>query len=102
MLSEPEQRLLHEIERTIAATDPRLATLLSAPRRHARRRALKIVHDVVCVMSLALGLLCLVLGEVGSGLAAVVFAALVLQTRRMRFPPTPRPRAPAEPNPSET
>jgi hypothetical protein len=51
---------------------------------------------------LVLGVLCLVLGQVSSGFAAVVFGAVVLQTRRMRFPPAPQPRAPADPKPSGT
>jgi hypothetical protein len=93
MLSEAERRLLHEIERGISATDPMLATLLSAPSARRRQRAARILHDVVCALSLALGVLCLVLGQVSSGLAAVAFAALVLQTRRTRFPPTSPSRA---------
>lgn len=95
MLSGPEQRLLHEIERTIAESDPRLATLLSAPPRGSGRGA-RIAHDIVCVLSALLGVLCLVLGQVGPGLAAVLFAGVVLESRRLRFPPTAKPRSPVE------
>jgi Protein of unknown function (DUF3040) len=98
MLSEPEQRRLHEIERILTATDPKLATLLGA-RPGGRRRVERILHDVVCVMSLLLGLLCLVLGQVSSGFASVAFAVLVIQTRRMRFPPNATARTPVEPHP---
>jgi hypothetical protein len=98
MLSEPEQRRLHEIERILAATDPKLATLLGAP-TGGRRRAERILHDVVCAVSLLLGVLCLVLGQVSSGFAGVAFAALVIQARRMRFPPTATARTPVEPHP---
>jgi hypothetical protein len=41
---------------------------------------------VVCVVAAILGVLCLVLGQVASGLAALVFAAVVLEVRRARFP----------------
>lgn len=96
MLSEPEQRVLHEIERTIAETDPGLATLLSARSRGCGRGA-RVAHDLVCAFSALLGMLCLVLGQVGPGLAAVVFAAMVLEARRLRFPPRQRRCKPGPP-----
>jgi len=96
MLSEPEQRVLHEIERTIVASDPGLATLLTARRAGGPGRGARIAYDVVWVLSALLGVLCLVLGQIGPGLGAVVFAALVLELRRMRFPTVPARPAPVE------
>jgi hypothetical protein len=86
MLSEPEQRVLHEIERTIVASDPGLASLLTASHGARRRRGARVAHDVVCVVAALSGVLCLGLGQIASGLAALVFAAVVLEVRRARFP----------------
>ncbi|HEX4247377.1 MAG TPA: DUF3040 domain-containing protein [Pseudonocardia sp.] len=86
MLSEPEQRVLHEIERTIVASDPELASLLTTRKDAGTGRGLKIAHDAVFVLSAMLGLLCLALGQIGSGMVALLFAAVVLEVRRARFP----------------
>jgi len=85
MLSEPEQRVLHEIERRIVASDPGLASLLTSPHGQRKRRGARVAHDVVCVVAAILGVLCLVLGQIASGLAALVFAAVVLEVRKARF-----------------
>jgi Protein of unknown function (DUF3040) len=89
MLSEPEQRVLHEIERTIVASDPGLASLLTTRRASGTGRGARIAHDAVFVLAGMLGLLCLALGAIGSGMVALLFAAVVLEVRRARFPVTP-------------
>jgi hypothetical protein len=86
MLSEPEQRVLHEIERTIVASDPGLASLLTTRKTSGTGRGVKIAHDAVFALSAMLGLLCLALGAIGSGMVALLFAAVVLEVRRTRFP----------------
>ncbi|MCU1653421.1 MAG: hypothetical protein QOI50_5054 [Pseudonocardiales bacterium] len=85
MLSEPEQRVLHEIEQTLVASDPGLASLLANRRAGEPGRVARVVHDVVFVVAAVLGLLCLVLGQIGSGMVALLFAVLVLEVRRARF-----------------
>jgi hypothetical protein len=85
MLSEPEQRVLHEIEQTLVASDPGLASLLTTRRAGGPGRVARAAHDVVFVLAAVLGLLCLVLGQIGSGMVALLFAVLVLEVRRARF-----------------
>jgi hypothetical protein len=85
MLSEPEQRVLHEIEQTLAASDPGLASLLSTRRAGGPGRVARVAHDVVFVLAAVSGLLCLVLGQIGSGMVALLFAVVVLEVRRARF-----------------
>jgi hypothetical protein len=99
MLSEPEQRALQQIERSMATSDPDLAALLSVPPAPRRgRRARRLAYDAVFALSVLLGLPCLFLGQIGAGLGALLFAAVVLQARRMRFgrvtPPRDRRRRP--------
>jgi hypothetical protein len=86
MLSEPEQRVLHEIERTIVASDPGLASLLTTRKASGTGRGARIAHDAVFALSAMLGLLCLALGAIGSGMVALLFSAVVLEVRRARFP----------------
>jgi hypothetical protein len=98
MLSEPEQRMLHQIERSMATSDPDLAALLAAPWARPRKRGHRLAHDLVFVVAVLLGLSCLFLGTVAAGLGSLLFAAVVLQTRRIRFgavtPPRGRRRRP--------
>jgi uncharacterized membrane protein YoaK (UPF0700 family) len=89
MLSEAERRALERIELTLAADDPRFAEMLgsSTASRHARRE--RWAYDAVAVFSVLLGVACVALGQVGSGLLTLCFAVLVVMVRRVRYAAAP-------------
>lgn len=87
VLSEREQQALREIERAISTDDPRLASALRRSRLSTSAWWTRLVHDAVAVFAALLAVLCVVLGEVGPGFAAGLFAAIVFTVRRRRFPP---------------
>jgi peptidoglycan/LPS O-acetylase OafA/YrhL len=94
MLSRREGEALREIERLLAADDPALEVLLRTQRTDRWWRRARRVHDVLIVVSVLSAVLCLVLRQVGAGLAGAVFAAVVFQLRNHRFAPRPRPGDP--------
>lgn len=100
MLSERERQALDEIERTISRSDPRLAQMLGRARTDRVARRYRWAHDVVAVVAMLSGVLCLCLGQIGAGLTAVAFAAIVVLVRRARFAPPERPASgPRRPRP---
>ncbi|WP_084210531.1 DUF3040 domain-containing protein [Pseudonocardia acaciae] len=86
VLSEREQQALDEIERGISSDDPRLAAALRRSRVSRQAWWTRLVHDMVIVFSAMLAILCVVLGQVGAGFVAGLFAAVVVVVRRRRFP----------------
>jgi hypothetical protein len=96
MLSEHERRALREIEQSVAAHDPTFAAMLS-PRSNRFVQRMRLAHDLVAGLAIALALICIPLGEIGAGLASLVFAAVVIVMRRQRFPQVSPPQAPTRP-----
>ncbi|GAA5173044.1 hypothetical protein GCM10023321_73820 [Pseudonocardia eucalypti] len=94
MLSERERQVLGEIERTVTASDPALASLLGASRPPRAFNWNRIAYDAVTVLAVLSAMLCIALGAFGAGMVATLFAMVVLSVRRLRFPknPVPRPR----------
>ena len=96
MLSEHERRALREIEQSVAAHDPAFAAMLS-PRSNRVIRRMRLAHDVVAGLAIVLALVCLPLGQIGAGLASLLFAGVVIALRRQRFPKVAPPQAPTRP-----
>lgn len=94
MLSEREQQALGEIERTISVTDPRLAALLRSTRTGRRVHWARLAHDLVIVVSVLSAILCIAVAQVGAGLIALLFAAVVLAVRQLRFANGKEPKKP--------
>lgn len=86
MLSESERRALDEIELTLASNDPSFAQMLGDPATSRASRRARLVYDAVAVFSMLLGVGCVALGQIGAGLVAMIFAAVVVMARRARFP----------------
>jgi hypothetical protein len=85
VLNDRDLKLLEEIEGDLAR-DPRLVRALSMERFGARWR---LACDLTVGFSLALGVLCLVLADNGTGGSAVVaalLAAAIVVVRHRRFP----------------
>jgi hypothetical protein len=98
MLSDNERKALREIELRAASDDPAFAAMLSPKSNRAVRR-MRLAYDVVAAVAIVLALVCIPLGQVGPGLVALAFGALVIALRRRRFaelsPPSPtRPGSP--------
>ena len=89
MLSERERQALVEIEQSIAASDPRLAAMLSTSRGRQRERVAwsRLAHDLVMTLAIVSAVLCVALGEGSAGMVAAIFAVVVLMARRVKFPP---------------
>lgn len=86
MLSDSERRALDEIELTLASNDPGFAQMLGNPATSRVSRRARLVYNALAVFSVLLGVGCVVLGQVGAGLIALIFAVAVVQVRRARFP----------------
>jgi hypothetical protein len=93
MLSEHERRALREIEQIVAAHDPAFAAMLS-PRSNRAIRRMRLVYDLVAALAVVLALVCIPLGQVGSGLVALVFGGVVVGVRRRRFSTLAPPQSP--------
>lgn len=94
MLNEAELNALREIERTLSADDPSLAAKLKSARVGRSVRRERLARDLIITLALLLALVCMISGQVGAGLVAALFAAVVLVLRCRRFRPRwPRRRA---------
>ena len=93
MLNEHERRALREIELTVVSDDPALAALFN-PRSTRSFRWQRLAYDLVAAMSIVLALVCIPLGQIGPGVGVLVFAALVIALRRLRFAQSVSPQSP--------
>ena len=90
VLSDRERSALEEIERRIAADDPRLAVTLERWLPTPLRRT----YNISIVLAAAATLLCVVLSAVGPALIAAMLTGVLLFQRVRGFAPrTPRRRA---------
>jgi Protein of unknown function (DUF3040) len=87
MLTEREQRTLREIERGLSADAPDLVATMRARRLRRPTQGVRLTYDAVAVIAALSAIACFVLGVVGAGLVAALFAAAVVQVRCLRFPP---------------
>jgi hypothetical protein len=87
VLSEREQQALREIEQAISADDPGLASALRRSRMSTSAWWTRLAHDAVAAVAVVLAVLCIALGEVGSGFAAGLCAGVDITLGRWRFPP---------------
>lgn len=86
MLNEAERCVLRQIERTTAADDPRFAAALARGRYGKLGSGERQAHHLVAAFAALLGLLCLLIGQAGSGCVALLFAVIVMVRRHLRFP----------------
>lgn len=90
MLSEREQQAISEIERHIAAEDPRFVASmrrLSPPRTGPRTRRL---HTAVILVAAVSAALCFALAAGGAGVVATLLAIVFHHLRRCGDDPRPR------------
>lgn len=98
MLSERERRALEEIEREVAAEDPRLAASLRTSRREAAYSQDRWPYTAAVVAAWALVVSCLLLGLPAAMFGAAALAMLAVAVRQWQFPaPRIRPAEPTEP-----
>jgi hypothetical protein len=90
MLSGREREVLQDIERQIAAEDPRLAAALGQMAMDQTLRWTRRGYNAVIVVGASLAAVCLSLPQVaavGAGVMSGLFAVYVWYLRKRRFPP---------------
>jgi hypothetical protein len=86
VLSERERQVLEEIEREVAADDPRLAASLRTPGAAAAAPHDRWPYTAAVVAAWALVVTCLLLGLPAAMLGAAALAMLAVAVRRWQFP----------------
>lgn len=86
MLSERERRALEEIEREVAAEDPRLAAALGSSHAASAASHDRWPYTAAVVTAWALVAICLLLGLPAAMLGAAALAMLAIAVRRWQFP----------------
>ena len=85
MLPREERRRLQEIEQQLADDDPRLARKMNQTSTVGYLRARLSVRTLLAVVSGVLAVVCLVLGEGGAMVTAVVLVGLLLVANKFEL-----------------
>lgn len=81
-MSEREAHALRQIEQQLSSDDPKLVALMARKLPARPWLVRRFVQNLIIVVAALLATLCIALGDVGAGLAAALFACVVLVLRR--------------------